>query len=345
MLWYSRGIFSAGLLIACFLLTACSSIKSRQYDVDNLTSDQRQVKRLKGIPTTLDVPTHVRITIEEVKYFKPSDANAAVVTNLKTELATSRSSLDSVEKRLAANAESIAEKSKELEKKKTDPQGSTEIVALKQTIAVLEKEKNDAATIKSLQTERGSLLEKEIAAKTTASVNPTPSLISASRSMSYELITQKELYTVDFKRPLVGSNDLKLEFGTQSGGQFLKKVGQTTVDTSITDIGDLIEKTATALPKLMLVSKEIEKNANDNKSMWANLFGIKGVVAVQCFDIRDPLLDQKIQQFLDQYINTCNPGCPTPSEITFGQKPSPPTPNNTIINTSVRGPAPSYVGE
>ena len=60
------------VLAGCLTLCACSSIKTRIYDVDGVTSDERKIKCLKGIPTTIDVPTHVRITIEETRYFRQS---------------------------------------------------------------------------------------------------------------------------------------------------------------------------------------------------------------------------------------------------------------------------------
>jgi hypothetical protein len=314
----SHRLASGFLLVGgCLVLSACSSIKSRIYDVDGVTSSERQIKCLRGIPTTMDVPTHVRITIEETKYF----GNNSAVKVKQEDLEKLKANLqDKINGHTATinteNAEIVA-----AEKEICRLNGDTAADATK-------KDTNEAAKktqVEKIATSRQKVYDAKIAiaepeaqlklvkaqiAEVNDLLKSKPAMlpINATRQMSYQLITQKELYTVDFKRPLSGSNDLKLEFGDASGGQFLKSVGQTTVDTTITDIGDLVEKTAAALPKLLAINAkteaEAQKNADENKKL--GLYGISGVVAVQCFDI----LDENIQAFLEQYINNCWPGCP-----------------------------------
>jgi len=328
MLSLSRVPLAFVLIVGCLALTACSSIKSRLYDVDGVTSDERKVKCLRGIPTTIDVPTHVCITIQETRYFKYGSATQAKVAALKNEKADSDTQLVAEKARKVTLDKNVTDKENELKeilKNLSANPGDVALIPLKVTrSAALETANNNV----KISNESISVLIKKItgieaeltALADVAKAAPAPFPIAATRSMSYELIRKKELYTVDFKRPISGSNDLKLEFGEQSGGQFLKKIGQTTVDTSITDIGDLVEKTAAAIPKLVAVSKTLEEDAKLKANQSTGLFGITGVVAVQCFDIRDPLLDERIQQFLEQYINDCNPGCPTGGPVQYGQK-------------------------
>ena len=311
----SHRLASGFLLVGgCLVLSACSSIKSRIYDVDGVTSGERQVKRLRGIPTTIDVPTHVRITIEETKYFGNNAAAVVKQNALEEKKANLKSVIDVHTATINTETETIATA------EKVTCSLNAEVV-VDQVKKKAEMDKIDTAR-QRFHEARYAIIRPKLELKQVedliAEVNdqikskPTMLHINATRQMSYELITQKELYTVDFKRPISGSNDLKLEFGDRSGGQFLKSVGQTTVDTSITDIGDLVEKTAAALPKLLAISKKAEDDANATaaKNEAKGLFSISGVVAVQCFDIRDPMLDEKIQQFLEQYINNCHPGCP-----------------------------------
>jgi hypothetical protein len=309
------------LASGCVVLSACSSIKSRIYDVDGVTSDERQVKRLRGIPTTMDVPTHVRITIEETKFFansvadeKKKSAQSTKKDNLKSKLndantviKTETDTITTAQKAICdLNADTVANPAN---KDTNEASKKTRLDEIKAATGKLTK-----ANEEKMQIEEELKYVNLLLAEVTEKLNAKPPLlpINATRVMKYDLITKKELYTVDFKRPLSGSNDLKLEFGEASGGQFLKSAGQTTLDTTITDIGDLVEKTATALPKLLAISTKAEEEAKANavKNAENGLFGISGVVAVQCFDIRDPMLDENIQAFLEKYINNCHPGCP-----------------------------------
>jgi hypothetical protein len=70
--WNPRlaALVAAGAILT---LSGCSSIKSTIYDPDNCCGDNK--RRLHGIPVTMDVPTHVKVTIVEKRYYRlPADA-------------------------------------------------------------------------------------------------------------------------------------------------------------------------------------------------------------------------------------------------------------------------------
>ena len=55
-------------MITSLGLTACGSIRSKVYDTDNVTSRERQIQCFKGIPETIDVPTHIVLRVEKTHY-------------------------------------------------------------------------------------------------------------------------------------------------------------------------------------------------------------------------------------------------------------------------------------
>lgn len=205
---------------SCVAAAACSSIKSTIYDNDNYSGVGRQEKKLHGIPVTLDVPTHVKITVLETQYF------------------------DTVN-------------------------GSTNV---------------------------------------TRAIEPT-------RKVDYELVAWKELYTVDFKRPAAGINDLKLQFAEKtSGGQYFQSIQQDVTDVTIDKVAGLIQQIIASTPTLRSLA-DARSTSKDPTPPASGLHEITRVAAMEFFDIRQPNLEGRIQEFLNRYINNCSPVCPAPCPV------------------------------
>ncbi len=229
----------AALLVfsAALASSACTSIRSKLYDTDNYCGGDRQKKCLTGIPITLDVPTHVKITITESQYVRA----------------------------------------------KTDKDGNV----------VLDK--------------NGNVAGYEL------------SNLHNTRQMSYELVTMKELYTVDFKRPAAGINDLKLTFGDKS--QYFTQIQQDVTDVTIDKIAGLIQAIIASTPTLANLGK-VKLTGADQGPTALNLIEVPRVVACEFFDVHQPNLEQRIQAFLEQNINVCTEPCP----IVVSQPALPPDP-------------------
>lgn len=198
-------------------LTSCTSIRSTIYDADNYSGCERQEKKLHGVPITIDVPTHVKITISETRFY---DIPKVV----------------------------------------------------------------DGVTI---------VKQNEI----------TPV-----RQASYDLIAWKELYTVDFKRPMAGIMDLKLTFDEKtSGGQYFNKIQHDVTDVTIDKVAALVQQLIASTPTFASLGKG--KSAGDPVVPRTGLTEVTSIVACEVFEIRQPDLEGRIQEFLNLYVNNCTPPC------------------------------------
>lgn len=269
---------------ACLTMTACGSIKSHIYDSDNYTSDERQVKCLKGIPETIDVPTHIKISVTETRYFR---GPALKADGSKTKAVAVADPLTVDDK---TDAVIIARLRKEV--------GD---LTLQATVNEALRLQNEAA-IKKLE-EKIAELEK----KTASAGVYLPTAVLPTRSMTYEVIRKKELYTVDFKRPASGIGGMKITYGGASGGQFFKSVSQDVDDTTIQEVGNLVSQVSAVLPRLKAVADAVAEE--ENKRAQLGLHAVQTVVAVEYFDIRQPNLEGRIQEFLDRNVNACSPPC------------------------------------
>ncbi len=138
--------------------------------------------------------------------------------------------------------------------------------------------------------------------------------------MKYDFITMKELYTVDFKRPAAGSITLGVKYDPKT--QYFTEISQATVDDSIAKIAALVQTAVSVAPQL---AKAAGKNDPAGDDINKSLVTIPHVVSWQVFDLRQPGIEARVQEFLDQYINQCTRqcgpnGCPTPTA-----KPTAPT--------------------
>jgi len=190
--------------------SACTSIRSIIYDAPPCGGDRVKTK-LKGIPTTLDVPTHVKMTVIEKHYY-------------------------------------------------TDEKG-------------------------------------------------TPLCMAPSRTMEYELVTMKELYTVDFKRPMAGIMDLKIVF--QDNKQYFQSIQEDVTDVTIEKISGLIQNILSSSPTWAALGRG--KPAGEPPQPPGGLFMVPRVVACEFIDIHSPNLEGRLQEFLEKNINNCTEVCPSPA--------------------------------
>lgn len=292
-------LLRTAVLTGPLLATGCGTIKSKIYDVDNYTSSDRQVKCLKGIPETIEVPTHIKIQVTETRYFSGPPAPAA-----GSGLAAGVTAVAA-----GGNEPTPAYQLDQATKKLVD-----DLIAARVELGVKEKELESAtmgqAALQMKVNELGEKIKQLNESLKEVNKYKQATQVLPTRSITYEVIRKKELYTVDFKRPASGTGDLKITYGGVSDGQYFKSVKQVTQDSTIADVGDLVTKVAGVLPKLKAIAE------TDGKA-GLGLHGVTTVVAVQFFDVREPNLEGRIQAFLDLNVNACSNCCnSTPPTLT-----------------------------
>ena len=225
---YRRMLLAVIFAAPTLVLPACTSIVTKLYDTDNYTSSEPQKKCLRGLPITMDVPTHVKIVVTETQYWY------------------------------------------QIKDTTTPPAGAPTPGAGE-------------------------------------GMRYLPTSLQASRSADYNIITKKELFTVDFKRPASGTNDVKVGFtNTTSGGQYPSSISQTVTDNTIQSVAGLIQQLIQSAPSIAASSLSDVGTPPPNITA-PNVIAIPHVVAVEFFDIHEPNLEGRIREFLDQQINSCSP--------------------------------------
>ncbi len=115
-----------------------------------------------------------------------------------------------------------------------------------------------------------------------------------------------QIFTVDAVRPAAGKLTYTAEFENQYFKSFNTKVEDQTIQDITKVIGNLaptIEKARAGAAKSLAVAGGA-----------ANVKPIESVVASQIFDLRDPGLESRVQQFLQTYVNGCA-DCPVPPVV------------------------------
>src|SRR5262249_36950512 len=113
-------------------------------------------------------------------------------------------------------------------------------------------------------------------------------------------ITQQEIFTVDFKRPVSGTLSYKLTFDKDK--QYITGVQNELEDTTIKDVAGLVAAVIKAVPTRALV--------RDVTPGIPNLLPFSDVIASELFAISEPDLQDRVQAFLAKYVNDCAPKCP-----------------------------------
>lgn len=186
----------------------CTSIRSTLYSYDGCQEDSRVKKHLKGVPTTLLVPTHLQVTVKNTRWGKIDSATGRVTF------------------------------------------------------------------VKDLENQ---------------DVEITP-------------VNQKEIFTVDFKRPAAGELDYHLTFDKN---QYITGIDNSLTDKTIADVTALVAAVIQSVPTTRSVVRDATTTAP------SGLISITDVVAMDVFPLRDPDVQHRIQEFLATHVNNCHPSCKT----------------------------------
>ncbi|MEI7687913.1 MAG: hypothetical protein WCL32_23145 [Planctomycetota bacterium] len=211
---FSRPWMTLFATLGCLLPTGCTSITSTLYSHDGCQNCVPVKKHLKGVPTTLEVPTHLQLSVLRSRYGKVTDEGVVVF----------------------------------------EPQLET-------------------------------------------------------REVATDFVTQKEIFTVDFKRPAAGSLKYKLDFDV--GKQYITGVTNESEDKTIAAVTTLITTVIKQIPPIRVREESVATS---------QFTEFRDVVAMELFAVNEPGLEERIQAFLNIYVNNCHALCP-PSQI-----PPPPPP-------------------
>jgi hypothetical protein len=180
----------------------CTSIRSTLFTYDGCQDCEKVKTHLKGVPTTLDVPTHLQVTVLRTRYGKLDNG---VVTFAFPELET--------------------------------------------------------------------------------------------REVVVDQKTQKEIFTVDFKRPASGT----LKYTATFTGQYITGVANHLEDTTIKDSAALVASIINAIPRATVKEKPAD----------GGLAPFQDVIATELFALNEPDIENRIQSFLHTYVNQCHALCPS----------------------------------
>lgn len=197
------------LLLSASLASAsgCSSIKSTLYTDDGCQTCEKVTKHLKGVPTTLTVPTHLHVYVLKTRWGK------------------------------------------------------------------IDPTRGEVAFIPELE----------------------------ARSVHIEKIVQKEIFTVDFKRPASGYLAYNLKFDV--GNQYITKIDNSLEDKTIASVAGLISQVLQSVPTLaggVPTGERIEAG---------KLAPFPEIIASELFALNEPQMQERIQTFLDVYLNQCDRQC------------------------------------
>jgi hypothetical protein len=189
----------------------CTSIRSTLYTDDGCQDCKKIKKHLHGVPTTLDVPTHLYVYVVRTKYGKVS------------------------------------------------PKGEVTFV---------------------------------------------PEL--EARSVGVDAVVQKEIFTVDFKRPASGALAYDVKFDTK--GQYITKINNQLNDQTITSVANLIGQILRTVPTL--ASGAAAGLQSPAQALGGDLTPFQEIAVGEMFALNEPNVQDRIQGFLDTYLNNCDRQCP-----------------------------------
>jgi hypothetical protein len=191
----------------------CSSIRSDLFTDDGCQDCTKVKKHLHGVPTTLDVPTHVAVYVIRTSYGRVSD-------------------------------------------------------------------KGEVTFVPELE----------------------------SRSVAAESVVQKEVFTVDFKRPAAGSLKYNVKFDTRK--QYITKISNTSNDQTITSVANLMAQILRTAPTLGRGGAAGGTDGGQTATQIEDLMPFQEVVVGELFALSEPNVQERIQGFLDLYLNNCDRQCP-----------------------------------
>jgi hypothetical protein len=200
----------------------CTSVSSTYLHRDEFDTSWEK-KKAKGVPVTLDVPTHVRIEINEKKYLKKVNDNYSLVTD------------------------------------------------------------GDAAQ----------------------GAQPVRTL-----SIAYNVLTEKKMFMVDFKRPAAGPFTLAASFTNQQISAYNHTLTDLTIETIGTQINALL---GTILPRIPGLQAGTQVEETEPKPDAPIVLELESLVAAGVFKLDDPMFEAQVSEFLRCYSANCQV-----SDMTFG---------------------------
>ena len=204
----SRTLLILGFILGFILgASGCTSMTSTLYTYDGCQNCERVKKHLHGVPTTLEVPTHLDVKVVRSRFGKIDPATGLVV--FQPELET--------------------------------------------------------------------------------------------REVCVKPVCQKEIFTVDFKRPAAGKLKYTLTFDQTQ--QYIKEFNNQVDDQTIAKVTSLI---TTILKTIPPATGRVTQLTTPGTQMAE----FKDVIASELFAIGEPNLEDRVQAFFDYYVNQCHPTCP-----------------------------------
>jgi hypothetical protein len=122
------------------------------------------------------------------------------------------------------------------------------------------------------------------------------------RGATYDLVRKKELFAVDCKRPAAGV--IKYKYGFNDNQQ-LEAFETGVTDVTIEKVSDLVDQIIRTAPLLARPQVTGDQAAPPRKATE-----LTNDIACAFFDIHDPELTARIQDFLTRHLNDCPPNCP-----------------------------------
>lgn len=124
------------------------------------------------------------------------------------------------------------------------------------------------------------------------------------RDYSAEIVKTDKIFTVDFKRPGAGPNNVKLEMDNQA----IKKIQHDVTDETFKKVAGLID--GITLKKGILGDPNIKTKgggeaiqSQDGTKKVVQLREVKSLVAVGFFEIDSPMFEEEVQEFLNCHLN------------------------------------------
>jgi hypothetical protein len=199
-----RSTLAALACLGLGLVTGCTSIRSTWYGDDGCQTCEKTQKHLAGVPTTLDVPTHLHIKIVKTRYGRIN--------------------------------------------------------------------------------------------KDTGAITFYPEL--EAKSVDVSQVVQKEIFTVDFKRPASGT----LSYDVKFDKQYITHVENSLDDKTIASVAALISQILKTVPTV--VGRSTAAPVDDT-----SLLPFPEIMASEMFALNEPHVQDRIKEFVDVYLNQCDRQC------------------------------------
>ena len=309
-------------------MVGCGSFKTTALyrHANDSVSVQKTNRKLKGLPVKLKVPSHVNVTVYEQQVILANSASATAekIKDSKDAAAlvvAQQSRIKGIETAVS-KAQQMLQSLKQAETTIRESIRTTDLndtVALKartagltanikeQTRALAEDMGNAIADEHTLPAERAQLDSLRGAASVAVSdVTIKYTMISfnpAQYVVETELQYTDKVFLVDFKRPAGGV--LNLKEASMDDEQYFSKIQAEVEERTLSDIGSALDTIKDPLSSLAKRNKNtaVPTSAGTPEGESNNTVNFqKSVVATKRFDISEPAWEDRLQNFVNEYI-------------------------------------------